>query len=77
MEPSRGKIKSLEGGFLWVRIMGDKTFEHSITFCWGCFAGKMPASNIMYNLLWIHEDERRPRIVNPVEKIWMQQGLNL
>jgi hypothetical protein len=37
----------------------------------------MPASNILYNLLWIQEDERRARIVNPVEKIWMQLGLNL
>jgi hypothetical protein len=34
-------------------------------------------SNILYNLSWIHQDERRARIVNPVEKIWMQQGLNL
>jgi hypothetical protein len=57
--------------------MGDKISEHSITFCWVCFAGKMPASNILYNLLWIQEDERRARIVNPVEKKWMQQGLNL
>jgi hypothetical protein len=38
----------------------------------------MPASNILYNLLWVQEDERRARIVNPVEKkIWVQQGLNL
>ncbi len=51
-------------------------FEHSITSCWVCFAGKMPASNILYNLLWVQEDERRARIVNPVGKKWMQQGLN-
>jgi hypothetical protein len=43
-------------------------FEHSITFCWVRFAGKIPASNILYNLLWVQEDERRARIVNPVEK---------
>jgi hypothetical protein len=37
----------------------------------------MPASNILYNILWIQEDERRARIVNPAEnKLWMQQGLN-
>jgi hypothetical protein len=42
-------------------------FEH-ITFCWVCFAGKMPTSNILYNLLWVQEDERGARIVNPVEK---------
>ncbi len=53
-------------------------FEHSITFCRGCLAGKMPASNILYNL-WVQEDERRARIANAVEKkeIWMQQRLNL
>ncbi len=28
----------------------------------------MPASNIMYRMLWIQEDERRARIVNPAEK---------
>jgi hypothetical protein len=25
----------------------------------------MPASNIQYNTLWVQEDERRARIVNP------------
>jgi hypothetical protein len=28
----------------------------------------MPASNILYNILWVQEDERRARIVNPAEK---------
>jgi hypothetical protein len=37
--------------------------EHSITFC--------------SYILWVQEDGRRARIVYPVEKIWMQQGLNL
>jgi hypothetical protein len=37
--------------------------EHSITFC--------------SYILWVQEDERRARIVKPVEKMWMQQGLNL
>jgi hypothetical protein len=42
------------------------------------FAGKMPASNIVYRILLVQEDERRARIVNPAEKkVWMQQGLNL
>ncbi len=37
----------------------------------------MPASNILFRLLWVQEDERRARIVNPAEKkLWMQQGLN-
>jgi hypothetical protein len=61
---------------LWVRDFF-YIFEHSITFWWVCFAGEMPACNILYNLLWVQEDERRARIVNPVEKTWMQQGLNL
>jgi hypothetical protein len=57
--------------------MGDEISEHSITFCWVCFAGKMPASNILYNILLVQEAERRARIVDPTEtKLWMQQGLN-
>jgi hypothetical protein len=28
----------------------------------------MPASNILYNILWVQEDEKRARIVNPAEK---------
>jgi hypothetical protein len=28
----------------------------------------MPASNILYNLLWVQENERRARIFKPVEK---------
>jgi hypothetical protein len=32
------------------------------------FAGKMPASYILHRILWVQEDERRARIVNPVEK---------
>jgi hypothetical protein len=27
----------------------------------------MPASNILYTILWVQEDERRARIVNPME----------
>jgi hypothetical protein len=32
------------------------------------FAGKMPASNVLYNILWVQEDERKARIVNPTDK---------
>jgi hypothetical protein len=28
----------------------------------------MPASNILFKLSWVQEDERRARIVHPVEK---------
>jgi hypothetical protein len=41
-----------------------------MTFCWVCFAGRLPASNILYIISWVQEDERRVRIiVNPAEKI--------
>jgi hypothetical protein len=41
------------------------------------FGGKMPASNILYNILWVQEDGKRARIVNPADKkLWMQQALN-
>jgi hypothetical protein len=48
--------------------MEDDISEHSTNFCWVRLAGKMPASNILYNILWFQEDERRARIVNPAEK---------
>jgi hypothetical protein len=51
--------------------------EHSTNFFWVCFAGKMPANNILYNISWVQEDGRRARIVEPAEKkSLMQQGLN-
>jgi hypothetical protein len=46
-----GIFMGLEGVFLWVRIMRDKISKHSITLCWVRFAGKMPASNILYRIL--------------------------
>jgi hypothetical protein len=48
--------------------MGYKISELSKNFCWVCFAGELPASNILCNILWVQEDERRARIVNPAEK---------
>ncbi len=66
-----------EQRMLWVCEFFLFIFEPTITFSWVRFAGKMPASNILYNLLWFQEDERRSMIVNLVEKIWMQHGLNL
>jgi hypothetical protein len=32
------------------------------------FAGKIAASNILYNIIWVQKDERRARIVNPAEE---------
>jgi hypothetical protein len=48
--------------------MEDEICEHY-------FAGKMPASNILYNILWVQADERRARIVNPAEKIMDAAGI--
>jgi hypothetical protein len=47
MESSREKIMGLEGGFSWVRIMGDEIFEHSITFCWEDTSQQHTVQNIM------------------------------
>jgi hypothetical protein len=47
---------------------GDEISEHSTNFCWVCFGRKMPASNLLYNILWVQEDERRASIVNPAGK---------
>jgi hypothetical protein len=49
--------------------MEDEISEHSTDFCWVCFAGKMPPENILYKIIWVQEDERRARIVNPARKI--------
>jgi hypothetical protein len=48
--------------------MEDEISEHSTNFCWVCFAGKMSANNILYNISWVQEDEGRKGIVNPAEK---------
>jgi hypothetical protein len=77
MESGRKKIWVWRGVFYGFGLWEMEISEHSITFSWVRFAGKMPASNILYNLLWFQEDERRSMIVNLVEKIWMQHGLNL
>jgi hypothetical protein len=31
----------------------------------------MPANNVLYNILWVQEEEARARIVNPTEKKFM------
>jgi hypothetical protein len=35
----------------------------------------MPANNIQYNILWVQEDGRRARIVNPAEKVMDSAGI--
>ncbi len=52
-----------------------KFLKHFTKFCWVCFAGKMPASNILYDVLWVQEDERRARMVDPTEKIMDAAGI--
>jgi hypothetical protein len=67
LEPSREIVMGFEG-FLWVWIVEDEISEHSTNFCLVRSAGKMPPNNILYNILWVQEDERRARIVTPAEK---------
>jgi hypothetical protein len=58
-------------------IMEDEISEHATNFCWVPFAAIIPASNLLDNISWAQEDERRARIVNPAEiKLRMQQGFN-
>jgi hypothetical protein len=56
---------------------GDEIFEHSITFCWVCYAGKMPASNIYcteyYGFKRMKEEQG---LLIRQKKSWMQQVLN-
>ncbi len=47
----QGNSYGFGGGFLWVQIMEEEVSEYSTNFCWVCFAGKMPASNILYRIL--------------------------
>ncbi len=57
--------------------MGDAISEHTTHFHHHHFAGKMPANDILYNILWAPLDERRARIINPAEKkLWLEKGLN-
>jgi hypothetical protein len=35
----------------------------------------MPANNILYNIFWVQEDERRARIVNPAKKFMDAAGI--
>jgi hypothetical protein len=55
--------------------MEDEISEHSTNFCLVHFAGKMPASNILHNILWVRDYERRARIVNPAEEIMDAAGI--
>jgi hypothetical protein len=66
-------------GFLWFSFMRDEIYESTVlhTFYGIDFDRKIPASNILYNILWAPTDERRARINIPAEKkSWWQQGLN-
>jgi hypothetical protein len=56
------------GDFYGFGLWKMKFLNIPLIFSWVCFAGKMPANNIPYFILWVQEDERRARIVNPGEK---------
>ncbi len=60
--------------FLWLWIMEDEISEHSSNFCWVCFVGKIPASNILYNGFKRMKEEQGLLIQQ--KKVQMQQGLN-
>jgi hypothetical protein len=49
--------------------MEDEIPEHSTNFCWVCFAGKMPASNILYNILWVQGFTTKPGVLVEMEGI--------
>ncbi len=55
-------------GFLWVHFMKDEIPGATTHFLWYHFDGKIPAINLLYNILWAPADERRARIVIPAEK---------
>jgi hypothetical protein len=57
--------------------MGDEIPGATTPFLWDHFYEKIPANNILFNILRAPADERRARIIIPAEKIsWWQQGLN-
>jgi hypothetical protein len=57
--------------------MEDEISEVSTNFCWVRFAGKVPASNILYNIYYGFKRMKEKQGLNPAEKnLWMQQGLN-
>jgi hypothetical protein len=65
MDPSRENFYWFEG-VLWFCFMGSP--GATTHFLWVHFDGKIPASNILYNILWAPADERRARIIIPAEK---------
>jgi hypothetical protein len=67
MDPSREDFYGFEG-FLRVRFMGDGIAGDTKHFLWDHFDGKIPANNILYNILWAPADERRARIIIQAKK---------
>jgi hypothetical protein len=50
--------------------MENEIFEHSISFCWVFIAGKMPASNILYRILWVQNVISKPiELMSPIQPI--------
>jgi hypothetical protein len=78
LEPSREIAMGLEGGLYgfgsWkMKFLSIQLISAGVFFFFA--AGKMPANNILYNILWVQEDERRARIVNAAEKIMAAAGM--
>jgi hypothetical protein len=51
--------------------------EHFTNSGWVCFAGKMPANNKLYTILFKRMREEQGLLIQQEKKSWMQQGLNL
>jgi hypothetical protein len=68
MDPSRENFYGFEG-IIRVCFMGDEIPGATTHFLWDHFARKIPANNILYNILWAPADERiRARIIIPAER---------
>jgi hypothetical protein len=54
-------------GVLWVCFIEDEIPGATTHFLWDHFDGKIPANNILYNILWAPALERRARIIIPAD----------
>jgi hypothetical protein len=48
--------------------MGNDVPGDTTQFLWDHFDGKIPANNILFNIIWAPADEKRARIIIPAEK---------
>jgi hypothetical protein len=65
------KVFIIKYGFYGGCFMGDEIPGATTHFLWDHYDGKIPAKNIVYDILCAPEDEGRARIIIPVENILM------